>query len=234
MVLSEKCHYAVGDRNSQALTLPTWLEKYSCKDRWRATEEVLFVSPIYNGVWKDYIFSSKHSLSGPSDLPPFHSPAASVLQLTARSLLYQVLPPSSLFPLCVQLSCSSFFITTLGPGPSSSTNNAPDCCRPQKLFLYTVSKLWASPNSKGSCQLDDCCPWLCVWLQCWKLLTAPGAYIPGLAVLTCASLPTALLAECEPASLGCKLGQLKMGHFPFSGALAWGRKGQRWTYARCQ
>lgn len=40
----------------------------------------LFVSSVYNKVWKDYIFSSKHRLSGPSDLPQFHSPA-----LTCRS-----------------------------------------------------------------------------------------------------------------------------------------------------
>lgn len=126
-----------------------------------------------------------------------------MLQLTACSLLYQVLPPSSLLPLCVcvQLSCSSSFITTLGPGPSSSTNNAPDCCRPQKLCLFTVPKLWASPNAKGSCQHGGCCPWLCVWPLCWRLLTAPGADTPGLAMLIYLCLfPTALLAECELAS----------------------------------
>lgn len=167
------------------------------------------------------------------------SPHFTLQQLiwAAANSMFTPLPGTASFlpalTLCVQLSCSSFFITTLGPGPSSSTNNAPDCCRPQKLCLCTVSKLWASPDSKGSCQHDDCCP--CAWLQCWRLLTAPGADIPGLAVLICASLPTALLAECELAPfLGCKLGQLKIGHSPSSGALVWGRKGQRWAYARCQ
>lgn len=135
-------------RQEQSSSHIPGLKRSWCKDRWKAIEQALYVSSVYNDVLKDYVFSSKCLLSGPSELSPFHSPAAEGLQLTACSLLHQVLLPSSLLLL---LSCSSFFITVLELGPSSSTNGSPDCCRPQKLCLYPVSKLWASPGSKGSC-----------------------------------------------------------------------------------
>lgn len=67
---------------------------------------------------------------------------SSSLWASANSMFTPLPGTASFLPaptLCVQLSCSSFFITTLGPGPSSSTNNAPDCCRPQKPCLSPSS-----------------------------------------------------------------------------------------------
>lgn len=64
----------------------------------------LFVSSVYNKVWKDYIFSSKHSLSGPSELPQFHSPALMCCskQHVLSSTRYCLLPP------CSHCVCAAF------------------------------------------------------------------------------------------------------------------------------
>lgn len=152
------------------------------KSHWAGT-----VSSVYDEVWKDYIFFIKTQHKWTLWPPPISLSSTCV----AANSMFPPLPGTASFlpapTVCVQLSCSSFFITTLGPGPSSSTNNAPDCCRPQKLCSFTVSKLWASPNSKGSCQHDDCCPWLCVWLPGWRLLTAPGADMDTSCVDLCLS-----------------------------------------------
>lgn len=70
---------------------------------------------------------------------------------------------------CVQLSCSSFFITPLGLGPRSSTNNPPDCCRPQEPCLYSLQAL-GQPWFKGFS--------LACWLLPWTLCLAPMLEVP--------------------------------------------------------
>lgn len=56
-------------RQEQSSSYLPGLMQSQMKGHWAGT-----VSSIYNEMGKDYIFSSKHSLGGPSDLPPpFHS-----------------------------------------------------------------------------------------------------------------------------------------------------------------